>query len=268
MSSIKVLCIGDVVGEPGREVLTKVLPRIKLAEKPDLVVVNAENAAGGVGIELGTAQTIREAGADIITLGDHTFQRKEAQELLKKHSEWCVRPANYPDGAPGRGWAVFTTSSGIKIAVFNLLGRVFINSPLDCPFRKAEELLSGALADVKLRVLDMHAEATSEKLAMARHLDGRIALQVGTHTHVQTADEQIFPGGTGYISDLGMTGSMDGVIGMASDVALARFLTGRPHAYKVAAGAGVIHGVLAELDPETARTISIRRVRQGLDGVS
>ncbi len=265
-NSIKVLCLGDVVGRAGRTVCTVALTKVKEALGVDFTVINGENSSGGVGIDIESAREIRAAGADVITLGDHTWQRKEARDFLASHSGWIIRPANYPDGAPGQGFAV-VQFNGIKIGVCNLLGRVFINNPLECPFKSADKLLEGPLKDCTVKILDMHAEATSEKIAMARYLDGRLSLQVGTHTHVPTADEQIFPGGTGYVSDLGMTGSGEGVIGMDKEVALARFLTGMPHAYKIASGPGVMHGVLAEIDTHTGKTVAIRRVRAGEDGV-
>jgi 2',3'-cyclic-nucleotide 2'-phosphodiesterase len=201
----------------------------------------------------------------VLTLGDHTWQRKEAKPFIEDNQDWCIRPANYPKGAPGKGWTIFEKGP-LKIGIFNLMGRTFINGALDCPFQTADEILSDPLNGTPVRICDKHAEATSEKFAMARHLDGRVSLQVGTHTHVQTADEQILPEGTAYITDLGMSGSPEGVIGMDAEVALARFRTGMPHAYKIAGGAGFVSGVVCEIDSATGKALSISRVRAGEDG--
>lgn len=266
MELLKVLCLGDVVGRPGRGACTQGIPRLRESLKLDFVLVNAENASGGLGLDPESALEIRRSGADVITLGDHSFQRKEIRGFLNENSSWCIRPANYPEGAPGRGWTVVKVRGELEIGVSNLLGRVFIGGPLDCPFRCIDGLLAKELNHCRIRILDMHAEATSEKIAMGRYVDGRISLQVGTHTHVRTADAQILLGGTGYITDLGMTGSADGVIGMSSDVALARLIGGLPHAYKVAEGAGVLNGVLAEIDIETGRAVSVRGICAREDG--
>lgn len=257
--NIKILVLGDVVGRPGRTAIRERLRSLRERVGADLVIVNGENASGGVGIEGESAREIRAAGADVITLGDHTWQRKEAKQLLEDHRDWIIRPANYPEGAPGRGWTIVEVR-GIKVGIFNLLGRVFISAPLDCPFRSAEKIVGTALKDCPIKVLDMHAEATSEKIAMSHHLDGKISLQVGTHTHVPTADERICPHGTASITDLGMCGSEDGVIGMDASVALARFMTGMNHAYQVSAGNALLRGVVCEVDAMTGRAVSIERV--------
>ena len=264
--SLHVLCLGDIVGRPGRAACRTALPVLRRTLGVDLVIANAENASGGVGIDSESAQEIHAAGADVLTLGDHTYQRKEIKQFLDEQADWCIRPANYPEGAPGRGWTVVRAGEPLKIGVFNLLGRVFFNTPLDCPFRCAEKILAGPLSGCGVRILDLHAEATSEKVAMGRFLDGRVSVVAGTHTHVQTADEQILPGGTGYLTDLGMCGSRDGVIGMDAETALARLVSGVPQSYKIASGAAVLTGLLAEIDPQSGKTLKIERIAAKEDG--
>lgn len=252
-NACRIIYLGDVVGRPGRTALKKFLPSLRVDVDADLVIVNGENAAGGAGIDPGTAQEIRSSGVDVITLGDHAFQRKGSAELLNENSSWCIRPANLPsDTTPGRGECSVTLSDGTVVQVTNMLGRVFISGTTECPFRAARSWAERhALGRASITVCDFHAEATSEKYAMARFLDGKISLLVGTHTHVQTADAQILPGGTAYITDLGMTGNQGGVIGMKSDVALQRFLSPRPAPYQVEEGEGQLRGVLADIDRST-----------------
>lgn len=255
----RVVCIGDVVGRPGRAVLKHELRQLRERLQADMVIVNGENAAGGAGIDASTAREIREAGADVITLGDHAFQRKGAAEFLDENSSWCIRPHNLPpDTTPGKGWCRWSLSESTSVVVINLMGRVFMGGSIDCPFRAVASLLDTLSKEPgTIIVCDMHAEATSEKWAMARHLDGKISLLVGTHTHVQTADAQVLPGGTGYITDLGMTGSNTGVIGMDASVALKRFLSPRPAPYEVADGAGIIHGVVADIDIASGKAVRV-----------
>jgi metallophosphoesterase (TIGR00282 family) len=249
-NSFRVIVVGDVVGRPGREALKRHLMTLRSETAADLVVANGENAAGGAGIDPGTAREIKSSGVDIITLGDHAFQRKGAAELLNDNCDWCIRPANLPtDSTPGRGDCVVTLADGLTVRVLNLLGRVFISGPTECPFRAASSWLERHVDSVPaITICDFHAEATSEKYAMARHLDGKISLLVGTHTHVQTADAQLLPHGTGYITDLGMTGNQQGVIGMKSDVALQRFLSPLPAPYQVEEGNGELRGIIADID--------------------
>lgn len=260
--TFKVMCFGDVVGRPGRALLAQTLPALRRRLNADLVVANCENAAGGLGIERGTADELRAAGVDLLTLGDHCWQRKEFTAYLEENAAVCIRPANYAEGSPGRGWTVWQGAQGIKIGVMNLIGRLFSNIPLDCPFRAADRLLAGPLADCRIVLCDMHAEATSEKLALARYLDGRISFLFGTHTHVQTADEDIFPGGTACISDLGMCGGLDGVLGMDTDAAIGRFIKGVPPAYKLASGRSIICGAFCEIDGESGKARNISRIRE------
>jgi len=257
---IRVLCLGDLVGRPARGLLVRHLRHIRESGEIDLVVANAENAAGGVGIDAKTAAEIRGAGVDVLTLGDHVWQRREFRDYLQRNAAFCIRPANYAAGAPGAGWTV-VERKGCRIGIMNLIGRVFMAATLDCPFRAADALLSGPLAACPACICDFHAEATSEKVAMGRYLDGRVSLVFGTHTHVQTADEQMLPGGSAYLTDLGMCGSSSGVIGMDSDAALARFLSGIPNSHKVAKGKARLHGAVCTLDAGSGRALGIERFR-------
>jgi metallophosphoesterase (TIGR00282 family) len=256
---VRIIFLGDVVGRPGRAALKEFLMPLKARIEADLVIANGENAAGGAGIDPGTAREIRSAGVDVITLGDHAFQRKGSAELLNDNASWCIRPANLPaDSTPGCGECDVTLADGTKVRILNLLGRVFISGTTTCPFRAISSWLDRhAQAGPAITVCDFHAEATSEKYAMARYIDGKISLLVGTHTHVQTADVQVLPGGTGYITDLGMTGNQHGVIGMKSDVALQRFLSPLPAPYQVAEGPGELRGILADIDRLSGRTVGI-----------
>ena len=233
---MKILLLGDVVGRPGR---TAVITYLKNHEY-DFVVVNAENAAGGFGLTRKTAIELLEAGVTVITSGNHIWQHKDIHEYIDEVNCPVLRPANYPPGNPGSGFIVMN-HQGIRIMVLNLQGRLFIPISLDCPFRIADNILRNNTADVI--IVDMHAEATSEKQALARHLDGRVSILAGTHTHVLTADARVLPGGTAYITDLGMCGSMSGVIGMASEEARIRFLTGRHVHLRVADGNMHVNGL-------------------------
>lgn len=257
-SVVRIIFLGDVVGRPGRNVLKRKLADFRRSVGADLVIVNAENAAGGAGIDAGTAKEIRDAGADILTLGDHAFQRKGSAEFLDNNTDWCIRPSNLPaDSTPGRGECVRQLEDGTQVAVINVLGRVFLGGPAECPFRAVSAWLERVGSGRVITVCDLHAEATSEKWAMARHSDGKLSLLVGTHTHVQTSDAQILPGGTGYITDLGMTGCPDGVIGMKTSVALQRFLSPRPAPYEIAEGEGVLKGIIADIDRASRKTVGI-----------
>ena len=257
---LRVLCLGDIVGRPGRMALQSQQARLKSDYQHDFLLVNGENAAGGLGISAATAEELHNYGVDAITLGDHTWKQKDAASLLNRF-EYCLRPANYPNPAPGRGWAVFDLEQGIKVGVFNLLGRVFTGALVDCPFRRADELLSGPLKDCTVRICDFHAEASAEKSAMAFYLDGRVSLVVGTHTHVQTADERISTKGTAAITDLGMCGNSAGIIGMEAEASLARFVTGLPASYKLAQGAPVLCGLMCDIDTTSGRALTVKRVR-------
>src|SRR4051812_6005772 len=219
---VKLLFVGDIVGGIGRRTLAALLPGIRDVHQPDFVVVNGENAAGGVGITQKTARELLETGADAITLGNHAFRHREVYELLDRE-ERIVRPANYPKGSPGRGFTI-VERDGVRLGVVNLSGMVFLQA-VRSPFAEADAVLSDLSGRADAVLVDMHAEATSEKVAMGWHLDGRVTACVGTHTHVPTADARVLPGGTAYITDVGMTGPRGGVIGVKRELAIERFLT-------------------------------------------
>jgi len=223
---MKVIIIGDVVGKPGRKVLTESLKRLKEQYEAEFVVANVENAAEGAGVVPKVGDEILNAGVDVMTSGNHIFDKKEVIQYIENQPR-LLRPANYAPDAPGRGLWLGSTASGTQVAVINLQGRIFM-PPTDCPFRAADRLLAEIGNRASVIIVDHHAEATSEKLAMGQYLDGRVSVVVGTHTHVQTADEQILRGGTGYITDLGMTGPYDSVIGVQSHLVITRFVRGLP----------------------------------------
>lgn len=255
---MRILMVGDIVGAVGRETLATYLPRLKRLHAPDVIVVNGENAAhNGRGITRSIAREMFGWGVHVVTLGNHAWGQQEVFDFIDEEPR-LVRPANFPVGTPGRGVTTIDTPAG-KLTVINLMGRTFM-ATLDCPFRKADELLANIPASSAILV-DMHAETTSEKLAMAWHLDGRISAIVGTHTHVQTADERILPQGTGYLTDVGMVGPRDGIIGMDRDPVLHRFITQLPARFEVATGPTHFHAVLIELDRQTKKTKRIKRIR-------
>lgn len=255
---MNVLMVGDVIGRPGRTALRRGLDRLSRRVDLDFVVVNGENAAAGLGLTVDIAREIFDMGADVITSGNHIWNKKEIGGFLDAEAR-LLRPANYPDGAPGRGAGVFISTIGTKIGVLNLEGRTFMHS-LDCPFVEADRLVESLKKQTPVVLVDFHAETTSEKMALGHYLAGRVSLVVGTHTHVQTADERIFDGGTGYLTDLGMTGGFDGVIGFRSEQAIERFLTQRPLRLEVAKGHLVLNGVMADIDPDSGETRHIERV--------
>jgi len=262
---MKILMVGDIVGAPGRMIFAQVVTRMKQSNALDFVVVNAENAAGGRGLTAKLAEEIFTAGADVITLGDHAWDQKDLAPFLDVESR-VVRPANFAPGCPGRGVVTVDTPFG-DVTVMNLIGRVFMK-PYDCPFRKADELIGGAHASSKIKLVDMHAEATSEKIMMGRYLDGRVSAVVGTHTHVQTSDEIVLPGGTAYLTDLGMTGVKDSVIGRDLDAVMSMFLNGMPSKFKMAEGVPVLEGLLIDIDPKTGRAQKVERVRESMSGAA
>ena len=259
---MKLLFFGDIVGKSGRELMKSNLGRLVRKHSPDVVIANGENAAGGLGLDPSTAEEIYGAGVDIITSGNHIWKKKEIGSYLDSNTHRLLRPENYPAGAPGVGSLRWKTPSGFGIRVINLLGRVFIPDLVDCPFHSANQLLEEAGAEDDFVIVDFHAEATSEKAAMAYHLDGRVDLVVGTHTHVQTADERILPGGTAFISDLGMCGPADGVIGVKRELIVERFLSGRPTKFEVAKGRGMINAILLEIDSGPEKTKNISRINE------
>jgi len=242
---VRIFFIGDIVGGPGRKAVSGLLHKVVDRYQIDLVVANGENASGGLGITPEVAEQLFQAGIDVMTSGNHIWKHKEIQPYLEANDR-LLRPANYPEGAPGRGVTVIETSAGETAAIVNLEGRIFMN-PLDCPFRTADRELAALPPEVKIILVDMHAEATSEKLALAWYLDGRASAVIGTHTHVQTADERIFPQGLGYLTDAGMTGPADGVIGMDRQVIIHRFLTQLPQKFKVASHNMQLQGVVLDI---------------------
>jgi metallophosphoesterase (TIGR00282 family) len=258
---MNVLFIGDIVGAPGRRAVEELLPRLVDRYSIDLVVANGENASGGLGITPMIADQLFSQGIDILTSGNHIWKHKEILPYLEE-TDRLLRPANYPAENPGRGFTIVETAGGEAAAVVNLEGRVFMN-PLECPFRTADQVLASLAREVKIILVDMHAEATSEKLALGWYLDGRVSAVVGTHTHVQTADERVLPGGTGYISDAGMTGPVDSVIGMKREIILERFLSQRPQPFKVATQNVQLQGVVLKLDSR-GRCAAISRVQEPL----
>ena len=255
---MRILCIGDIVGEPGRRAFRELVPGLRARGEAHAVVVNAENAAGGRGITGAIADELFAAGADAITLGDHTWDQKETGAWLAREKR-AVRPANFADACPGRGWTRIETPVGAFV-VANLLGRVFMN-PVDNPFLAIDRLLAGPVPRDVPVVVDFHAEATSEKIAMGRHLDGRAAAVFGTHTHVQTSDARVLPGGTGYVTDIGMTGPVDSVIGREAAPVLHKFLTDMPAKFDVAKGPCELCGCVFDVDPASRRCRSAAAVR-------
>lgn len=261
LNTIKILCLGDVVGQPGRQALKEHLPTIKKQMGVNFTIVNAENACGGLGLDAKHAYEIKDYGVDVITLGDHTWSKKEIVSVFEEKPSWLIRPYNYPSGAPGSGWTSIKTSEGLTVTVANLLGRVFMDGLWDCPFVASKKILAELPEESNIVVFDFHCEATSEKIAFGRHLDGEASIVFGTHTHVQTADETILPAGTAYITDIGMCGSPDGVIGMDLSVALYRFTTARPKFYEAAKGKGVLNGIVAEIDTKSGKALKIQRLK-------
>ena len=253
---LRVLFVADVVGHPGREAVKALLPHLKSELRPDLTVLNGENAAGGFGLTAKIAAELKAAGADVITSGNHVFAQKEFVGELPALDR-VLRPANYPPTAPGKGWCV-VEAAGHDVLVMNLMGRIFLDS-LDDPFRAADAILAEH-PDVKVVFCDMHAEATSEKTAMGWYLDGRASAVVGTHTHVATADARVLAGGTAYVTDVGMVGPRDGCIGMDKDVVIQRFLTGVPNRFVVASGPVTFNSVLVTINPSSGRATSIQRI--------
>lgn len=257
---VKLLCVGDVVGSCGRRALTNSLAAIVQEHRIACTIVNAENIASGSGITPNLYQRLIRSGVDLITLGDHIYRRREIVPVLES-SDRMVKPANFPPEAPGREFAIWQTQDGARVAVFSLLGRLYMKPVLDCPFRAADRVLSKLPSDVRIIVCDMHAEATSEKVAMGWHLEGRVSLVVGTHTHIPTADDRVLPGGTGYVTDLGMTGPYDSVLGRDKQRVLQSMVTGVPTRFEVADGEGTVSGVVAEVDNQTGRCTHIERIR-------
>jgi metallophosphoesterase (TIGR00282 family) len=257
---MNILFVGDIVGRPGRRALAAALPTLVEQHAIDFTMANGENAAGGMGITPGVAQELLSMGVDVITLGNHVWKNRSAVQAVDDESR-LIRPANFPPGVPGQGEGVFRARSGARVGVLNLCGRTFMEA-LDCPFRAADEAVARLSAQTPVCVVDMHAEATSEKQAMGWFLDGRVSGVLGTHTHVQTADERVLPKGTAYVTDVGMTGPKNSILGMEAKGILGRFLTRMPVKFEVAGGPVLLSAVAIEVEEETGRARGIRRIQQ------
>ncbi|WP_173916441.1 TIGR00282 family metallophosphoesterase [Halobacillus sp. Marseille-Q1614] len=256
---MRILFIGDVVGSPGRNMVDEYLPKLKQKFQPSVTIINGENAAAGKGINEKIYRRFLEKGAQAVTLGNHAWDKKEIFDFIDD-AEYLVRPANYPEGAPGKGMTFIKTPKG-EVAVINIQGRTFL-APNDDPFRKVDELIEEARKRTSIIFVDFHAETTSEKQAMGWYVDGRVSVTVGTHTHVQTADERILPDGTAYISDVGMTGPYDGILGMEREAVMKRFLTNLPVRFEVPKdGRTQFSGVLIDIDENTGQAEKIQRIQ-------
>jgi len=259
---MRVLFIGDTVGEPGRNAIRQLLPKIVKREGVDFIIANGENAAGGSGLTPALADELFASGVDVITSGDHIWKRKEIVERIESDPR-ILRPANYPSQNPGVGATIVMSDADIEVGVINLIGRVFMQA-VECPFRVAKQEVDRVGKKARVIIVDMHAEATSEKIALGWYLDGLVSAVVGTHTHVQTADEKILPGGTAFISDVGMTGPYDSVIGRKKEQILSRFLTQMPVRFEMADGDVQLHGVVIDVDEKTGKANSIKRIQEKL----
>ena len=256
---LKLLCVGDIVGSPGRRVLRQALPTIVETHQIDCVIVNAENAAGGSGLTAQLHQKITNYGTDLITLGDHIYRRREVIRVLEE-SDNIVRPANLPAAAPGKEYAVCETASNHRVAIISILGRLFMKTQANCPFAAVDRVLAEIPKETRTIVVDMHAEATSEKIAMGWYLDGRVSAVFGTHTHVATADERILPKGTAYITDVGMTGPYDSVLGRTKEIVLTSMRTGVPNVFPVAKDDPRLCGIVVSVDTSTGLATGIERI--------
>ena len=260
---VKLFFIGDIVGKPGRHAVRGLVPRLRDLHGLDLVIANGENAVGGNGINREKATEIFDAGVDIMTCGDHLWDQREVIELLDSEPRF-VRPTNYPAGTPGQGSALFERAGLPSVGIINAQGRTFMRGEMENPFRMVAEEVKKLTPIAPVIFVDFHAEATSEKIAMGRMLDGDVSAVVGTHTHVQTADETIFPGGTAFLCDAGFTGPHDGVIGREWEPVVHRFLTSQPHRFPVAKGRVLLQGVIIEIDGATGKAVAIERVSEAL----
>jgi metallophosphoesterase (TIGR00282 family) len=255
---LRILCLGDIVGRPGRQIVHDKLPAVVRQHNVNLVVANAENVAGGSGITQNLFSKLRSYGVDVMTLGDHVYRKSDIVPTLQT-SERIVRPANMAAGAAGRQFTVVTTNSGVSVGIFCLLGRIYMNIPVDDPFAAADRVMESGPENVKCWVCDMHAEATSEKVAMGHWLDGRCSVIFGTHTHVPTADARVLPGGSAYVTDLGMCGPYDSVLGRRKDRVLKHMTTNMPHPFDIATGDVRMCGAIAEINEQTGAAISMER---------
>jgi 2',3'-cyclic-nucleotide 2'-phosphodiesterase len=253
---MRILFIGDIFASAGRSIVAELLPSIRQTEAPDLIIANCENAAGGFGVTPQIADTLLEEGIDVLTSGNHIWDKRDINDYLMRTPE-LIRPANYPGKAPGNGYFIATAKTGTRCAVINLQGRTYM-PPTDCPFRKADEILE-KLHDVPVKFVDFHAEVTSEKIAMGWYLDGRVSAVVGTHTHIPTADSRILHNGTAYQTDCGMTGPYDSVIGVEKEAILHKFLTSLPVKMEAARGWVELRAVIVDVDENTGKATAIRR---------
>lgn len=255
---MKILFIGDIVGKPGRRAVQEILPSLIGNREIDLVIANCENAAAGFGITRDVVEELYDAHIDILTSGNHIWDKKEVLGFIEDY-ETLLRPANYPGIVPGKGSVLMPTAAGDYVGVLNLAGRIFMQ-PIDCPFVTAKKEIVRLKAKTNVIIVDMHAEATSEKKALGWYLDGEVSAVLGTHTHVQTADDEVLPGGTAYISDVGMTGPFDSVIGIKKDTIIEKFLTQVPNKFDVAKGDIRLQGVLMDIDTQSGRANAIERI--------
>ena len=260
---MRILFLGDIVGRPGRTIIKKLLPNLRKTESIDLVIANGENATAGSGLIPRITDELFESGIDVMTSGDHIWKRKDIYDYLKVSAR-LIRPANYPAGAPGRGSTVVDTAVGKKVGVINIIGRVFMDA-VDCPFARVLKEIEIVSKSTDIIIVDLHAEATSEKVAMGWYLDGKVSAVLGTHTHVQTADEKILPKGTAYITDCGMTGPYDSVIGRNKELIIEHFITQLPIRFEMAEEKVEMHGVIIDVDDKTGRASAIRRIQIGYD---
>jgi len=260
---MRLLYLGDVVGKPGRRAVVESVPHLLRTEHVDLVIANCENASGGVGVDPRAAGELLKAGVDVLTSGNHIWAKRDIIDYLRD-SDVLLRPLNFVPGSPGRGFTVKHSRSGVAVGVINLIGRVFMNN-YDDPFRAADGALAALAGRAAVVLVDMHAEATSEKVAMGWYLDGRVSAVIGSHTHVQTADERILPEGTAYLSDAGMCGPRDSVIGVKRELVIERFLKQMPARFEVAGGPALLQGALIDVDETTGRARAITRVQQTIE---
>jgi metallophosphoesterase (TIGR00282 family) len=257
---VVILFIGDIVGEPGRRIITSKLQKVVDTHQVDLIFGNGENAAGGFGITEEIAEDLFDLGLSVITTGNHAWDKKETIGYIRKEPR-LLRPANYPEGTPGKGSLILDLPNGETVGILQVMGRAFMPI-LDCPFQVAKREVPKLLERTKTIIVDMHAETSSEKMAMGHLLDGQVTAVVGTHTHVQTADEQILPKGTAYLTDIGMTGPVHSIIGMKKDLVIEKFLTQMPRRFEVATGPAMLQAALIECDPNTGKAVGIQRVRE------
>jgi len=257
---MRVLILGDVVGRPARRAIRDLVPSLIEREGIDLAIANAENAAGGIGVDVKSAKELLSSGLDVLTSGNHIWKKKEIYRYMDEHSE-LIRPANYPEGAPGRGWCAWQNDHGLNALIINVQGRVFMPNHVDDPFRSVDAICRERGRHSRVIIVDMHAEATSEKNAMGWYLNGRASIVFGSHTHVQTSDDRILPGGTAYITDVGMCGPLDSVIGMEKETVIKGFLSQLPRQFEVAHENVVLQGIIVDVDDDSGQAREIRRLR-------